>query len=224
MALLPDDISADDALMLVDMVATGFTGVELGNIRFGDTVCVIGIGPVGLMAIKGTELRGAGRIFAVGTRPNCVAIAREFGATDIISYRDGDIATQILERTNGYGTDVTIIAGGDNDTFTQAIMMTRCGGGNIVNLNYLVGDKPLEIPMQVLMNGLAGKNFRGDLCSGGRVCMERFISLVRHGRIQPGKLVSHRFYGLDKMEDALYLMRDKPRDLIKPVVYLEEAK
>lgn len=54
--------------MLSDMVPTGFHGVELADVQFGDTVLVIGIGPVGLMSVAGTALRGASRIIAVGTR------------------------------------------------------------------------------------------------------------------------------------------------------------
>ncbi len=89
LAILPTGVSIDDAIMCTDMVTTGFTGAELADIKFGDTVCVIGIGPVGLMAIVGARLRGAARIIAVGTRPNCVALAKEYGASDIISYKDG---------------------------------------------------------------------------------------------------------------------------------------
>ena len=68
LALLPSNISTVDACMLSDMVPTGFHGVELADVQFGDTVLVIGIGPVGLMSVAGTALRGASRIIAVGTR------------------------------------------------------------------------------------------------------------------------------------------------------------
>lgn len=71
------------------MVPTGLHGVELADVQFGDTVCVIGIGPVGLMSVAGAAIRGASRLFAVGSRPNCVELAKEYGATDIINYRDG---------------------------------------------------------------------------------------------------------------------------------------
>ena len=76
--------------MLSDMVPTGFHGVELADVQFGDTVLVIGIGPVGLMSVAGTALRGASRIIAVGTRKNCVEAAKLYGATDFVSYKDID--------------------------------------------------------------------------------------------------------------------------------------
>lgn len=76
LALLPKNINVVDACMLSDMVPTGFHGVELADVQFGDTVLVIGIGPVGLMSVAGTNMRGASRIIAVGTRPVCVEAAK----------------------------------------------------------------------------------------------------------------------------------------------------
>ncbi|MPN35925.1 NADP-dependent isopropanol dehydrogenase [bioreactor metagenome] len=196
----------------------------MADIKFGDIVCVIGIGPVGLMAIAGAKLRGAARIFAVGTRPDCVALAKQYGATDIISYKEGNIAKQVLELTNGRGTDATIIAGGNAETFALAIAMTRFGGGNIANINYFTGTEYLPIPAAAYGLGMSGKTIRGDLCDGGRVRIERLLDMIRYGRIQPGKMVTHRFYGFNKIEEAFYVMRDKPKDLIKPVVYIDWTK
>ena len=83
------NINVVDACMLSDMVPTGFHGVELADVQFGDTVLVIGIGPVGLMSVAGTNMRGASRIIAVGTRPVCVETAKKYGATDFVSYKNG---------------------------------------------------------------------------------------------------------------------------------------
>ena len=77
--MMPDDVSIEDALMTTDMMSTGFHAVENAEIHYGDNVVVFGIGPVGLMAVAGAALAGAGRIFAIGTRPNCVALAKEYG-------------------------------------------------------------------------------------------------------------------------------------------------
>ena len=98
LALLPDGVSPAEATMLSDMVPTGFHGVELADVQFGDDVVVIGIGPVGLMAVAGAALRGAANLFAVGSRPNCVEAAKKYGATDIINYRDGSIVEQVMEK------------------------------------------------------------------------------------------------------------------------------
>ena len=91
LALIPDGIKIEHAPMLSDMVPTGFHGVELADVQFGDSVLVIGIGPVGLMAVAGSALHGASHIYAVGTRPKCVDAAKFYGATDIISYKEGPI-------------------------------------------------------------------------------------------------------------------------------------
>lgn len=217
---LPEDVSLEAALMCVDVVTTGFTGVEAAEVKFGDTVCVLGIGPIGLMAVAGAKLRGAAEILAVGTRPVCVNLAKEFGATKIISYKEGDIVTQVLEATEGRGVDSAIIVGGNQSTFTQAVNMVCYGTGVVSNLNYYVGDEDLVVPKSGWGRGMAGKTIRGELCKGGRVRIERLLKMVQCGRIQPEKLITHTYYGFDELEKALFIMRDKPMELVKAMVIL----
>ena len=219
MALIPDGIDPVDAVMLCDMVPTGFHGAELANVQFGDTVCVIGIGPVGLMAVAGAVLRGASRLFAVGSRPKCIEVAKEFGATDIINYKEGDIVEQIFEKTNGKGVDKVIIAGGDNDTFIQAIKILK-PGGHIGNVNYLGEGEFIKIPRVEWGFGMGHKTILGGLMPGGRLRMEKLLSMMQTKRINPGKLITHKFHGIEHIEEALLLMKDKPKDLIKPVVII----
>ncbi|MDD1775361.1 MAG: alcohol dehydrogenase catalytic domain-containing protein, partial [Methanobacterium sp.] len=85
LAILPDNMPLEAAVMLPDMLSTGFMAAENANIEFGSTVAVLGVGPVGLCGIAGAKLKGAGRIFAVGSRPKPIEIARKYGATDIIN-------------------------------------------------------------------------------------------------------------------------------------------
>lgn len=220
LAHLPEGMDIAAACMLADMVPTGFHGVELADIQFGDTVAVIGIGPVGLMAVAGAAIRGASTIYAVGSRKVCADLALEFGATEIINYREGDIVEQILAKTGGKGVDKIVIAGGDNDTFDQAIRMLK-PGGIIGNVNYLGEGDYIKIPRAEWGCGMGHKQIRGGLMPGGRLRMEKLANLVMTGRIHPEKLVTHRFVGLENVEPALMLMKDKPRDLIKPLVILE---
>ena len=219
LAILPDCLDPADAVMLSDMVPTGFHGVELADVQFGDSVCVVGIGPVGLMAVAGAALRGASHLYAVGSRPNCVELAKEYGATDIINYRQGDIVEQIMDKTHGKGVDKVVIAGGDNDTFAQAVRMVK-PGGRIGNVNYLGSGESISIPRVDWGCGMGHKVIAGGLMPGGRLRMEKLASLMETGRLQPGKMLTHKFQGFDKMGDALQLMKDKPKDLIKPVVIL----
>lgn len=217
LALLPAGIDPVDAVMLPDMVVTGFHGAELAEVEFGDRVCVIGIGPVGLMSVAGAALRGASRIYAVGTREKCIDAAKFYGASEIISYKNGDIAVQILEKTDGKGVDRVIIAGGDVDTFAQAVRMLRPGGA-IGNVNYLGEGDFIKIPRVDWGVGMGHKKINGGLTPGGRLKMEKMAALLKEGRLDTSKLVTHVFDGFDKIEEALMLMKDKPADLIKPVV------
>lgn len=220
LAHLPDEMELSAACMLSDMVPTGLHGAELAEVSFGDNVAVIGIGPVGLMSVAGAAISGAGKIFAVGTRPKCCELALEFGASEIISYREGNIADQILNKTGGKGVDKVIIAGGDNDTFADAVRMLR-PGGKIGNVNYLGEGEFIKIPRVEWGVGMGHKSINGGLMPGGRLRAERLARLVTEGRIHPEKLITHTFHGLEGVEEALSLMKDKPRDLIKPLVLID---
>ena len=219
LARLPSSVDPTAAVMLSDMVPTGLHGVELADVQYGDSVCVIGIGPVGLMSVAGAALRGAGRLFAVGSRPNCIEVAKAYGATDIINYRYGDIVTQIMDKTGGKGVDKVIVAGGDNDTFIQAVDMLK-PGGRIGNVNYLGAGDFVRIPRVQWGCGMGHKTIAGGLMPGGRLRMEKLAALLVNGRLDTSRLLTHRFQGFEHLEEALLLMKDKPKDLIKPVVIL----
>ena len=156
LALLPDEITPQEAVMITDMMTTGFHGVELAHVGFGHSVAVIGIGPVGLMAVAGAKLRGAGRLFAVGSRPACVEAAKYYGATDIINYKDGPVEEQIFALTGGQGVDAVIIAGGNVDIMKTATKIVK-PGGNISNINYFGEGEEIPIPRPEWGCGMAHK-------------------------------------------------------------------
>ncbi len=217
LAHLPENIDAVDACQLSDMVPTGFHGVELADVQFGDEVLVIGIGPVGLMSVAGASLRGASRILAVGTRPVCVEAAKKYGASEFINYKNGPISEQVLALTKGKGVDKVIIAGGSVDTFAEAIKCLK-PGGKIGNVNYLGSGDYVKIPRVEWGVGMGHKTISGGLMPGGRLRMEKLGALVSSGRLDVSPLSTHVFDGWQHLEEALFLMRDKPADLIKPVV------
>ena len=221
LAKIPEGVTLEQALMCVDVVTTGFTGAEYADIKIGDTVVVMGTGPIGLMAIEGARHLGAARIIAVGSRPVCVELAKEFGATDVISYKDGDVTEQVLSMTGGVGSDCVILCGGGDEVFTQAVDMVRYGTGTISNVNYYGGTGFLEFPKFSGGRGMAGKTIRTELAKGGRARIERLLSMVKYGRIHPEKLVTHTLYGLDQVEQALYMMKDKTDGLIKVMVKID---
>ena len=221
LALLPENINIVDACMLSDMVPTGFHAVELADVQFGDTVLVIGIGPVGLMSVAGANLRGASRIIAVGTRPVCVEAAKGYGATDFISYKNGSISEQVLAMTGGKGVDKVCMAGGDCTTFEEAVKSLK-PGGKIGNVNYLGSGDYINIPRVEWGVGMGHKQINGGLMPGGRLRMEKLGSLVSGGRLNLAPLSTHVTRGWDTVPGALQLMKDKPKDLIKPVIIIED--
>lgn len=217
-AHIPHGVSLKQALMSVDVVATGLTGAEEAEIKLGDTVVVMGIGPIGLMAIAGSKLMGAARIIAIGSRPRCIELAKFYGATDILSYKETDVVHEVLDMTKQRGADKVIIAGGNDDTFTQAFDMVCYGNGIVSNVNYFGGKGFLGFPKFSGGRGMAGKTLKTSLCKGGRARLERILQLIKYDRIDPTPLVTHELNGFDQIEKAIYLMKEKPSDLIKVMV------
>ena len=145
-------------------------------------------------------------------------IAREYGATDIVSYKEGGVVRQIRTLTGG-GADKVIVAGGNQDTLRQAVEMTR-PMGTVVSINFYDVTDTLSMPAMSWGLGMSNVDIRCGFCPGGAVRVERMMELIRHGRIDTTKLITHRFHGFDQIEDALLLMDRKDADLIKPVVFV----
>lgn len=221
LAHIPQGVSIEQALMCVDVVTTGFTGAEHANIKIGDTVCVLGIGPIGLMAVAGAAALGAAEIIAVGSRTKCTELAYFYGADTVINYRDGDVRERVMQMTGGVGADACIIAGGGAEVLAEAVDITRYGIGTISNVNYFAGTGNLPLPIFSGGRGMAGKTIHMELGRGGRRRMERLMKMVEHKRLDPAPLVTHRLRGIEKIEDALYMMKDKQDDLVKVIVYTE---
>ncbi|ACL16729.1 NAD(P)-dependent alcohol dehydrogenase [Methanosphaerula palustris] len=219
LTLLPDGVTLEQAVMVVDMMTTGFYGAEMADVKLGSTVAVFGIGPVGLMAVAGAHLMGAARILAVGSRSNCVDLAKEYGATDIVDYHKGDTVKQIMDLTDGKGVDAVVVAGGNASTIGEGLEVLKFGH-TLANLN-VMEEAMLPIPLAPMAFGLGGKTIKGNLCPGGRARMEQMLALVKAGRVDPGKLINYRYTKFEDLLPALMVMHDKPKDLIKSAVILE---
>lgn len=218
-ARIPEGVSLEAAVLAADMLNTGLYGAELAEVQPGDTVVVMGIGPVGLMAVAGARLRGAGRIIAIGSRPRCVELARFYGATDIVNYKEGNVERRVHALTEKNGADCVICAGGGEDALGQAVAMARWGG-TIGNVNYFTtyGDLPIHNVRYGF--GMGNKTIRGGECPGGRARMEKLLNLLQYDRVDPTPLITHRFQGLDQVEAAFHLMEAKPPELVKTIVTL----
>jgi threonine dehydrogenase-like Zn-dependent dehydrogenase len=151
LAHIPDAVTDQQAVMVPDMMATGLSGVERMEVQFGETVLVLGIGPVGLMGVAGAALRGAGRIIAVGSRPRTVELARRYGATDIVDYKKGDVAEQVLALTGGEPVDSVLIASGGSasDAFRTALTAVKFGG-HVACVAGFFDDETVNVPLELL--------------------------------------------------------------------------
>ena len=214
----PENVSIEDALMTVDMMSTGFHAADNADIAYGDTVVVFGIGPVGLMSIAGAQLKGAGRIFAIGTRPNCAELAKKYGATDIISYKNGDTVEQILS-ANGGQVDRAIITVPDVSCMNQALKLVR-PNGTVSNIAFMDPSDSYEVPTTLWGLGMSDVTIKCGFCPGGAYRIQQLLKLIECDRVHPGEMLNYKFEGFDKIADAYDAMDKKPRDLIKPVVYI----
>ena len=137
-----------------------------------------------------------------------------------MSYKDGDIADQILDLTSGKGVDKVCIAGGTVDTFEQAVRMLK-PGGIVGAVNYLGSGDYVKIPRLAWGCGMSHKTIRCGLMPGGRLRSEKLAAMITAGRVDPGLLLTHKYHGFEHLEEALMMMRSKSPDLIKPVVYID---
>lgn len=218
LVLLPEGVDLADALMTTDMMSTGFYAAEMAEVAFGDTVVIFGIGPVGLMATMGTALSGAGRIICIGTRPNCVELAKEFGATDIVSYKEGDIVEQIMGLVGGQ-VDKCIIAGGTCASLNQALMLTK-PNGIISTVNFYDATDSFQVPAPLTGLGMSDVTIRGGFCPGGARRTERLLNVIKYRGVHPGKIGNMRYEGFESIPEAFRVMHEKPADLIKTYVVM----
>ena len=145
---LPEGVSDEAAVMLSDILPTGFEiGVRNGRVKPGDVVAVVGAGPVGLSAIMTAGLYGASRIIAIDLDDNRLDQAQGFGATDRVNSGDAAWKDQVLAMTDGLGVDVAIEAVGIPPTFQMCTELVR-PGGTVANVG--VHGTSVELKLQDL--------------------------------------------------------------------------
>src|SRR5690242_11572679 len=110
---IPDDMEEEEVLFLSDILPTGYQAAEMGEIKGGETVVVLGCGPVGLFAMKSAWLLGAGRVIAVDHVDYRLDFARRYADVETVDFREvGDVVSHLLKQTDGRGADVCIDAVG----------------------------------------------------------------------------------------------------------------
>lgn len=184
---LPDGVSDEAAVMLSDILPTGFEiGVRNGRVKPGDVVAVIGAGPVGLAAMMTAGLYGAARVIAVDIDDNRVRQAGAFGATDGVNSGGPGWKDEVFAMTDGLGVDVAIEAVGVPLTFEMATELIR-PGGTVANVG--VHGTSVELKLQDLW--IKDVAITTGLVSG--VTTPMLLKLVAQGRLTPQQFVSHRF-------------------------------
>src|SRR5712672_2744577 len=125
---LPAKDMIPSLLALSDVMGTGWFAADAANVKPGSTVAVVGDGAVGLLAVLSAKQRGAERIIAMSRHQSRQKLAREFGATDIVTERGDEGVARIKELTQGIGADSVLECVGTQESMRQAIRSTRPGG------------------------------------------------------------------------------------------------
>ena len=213
LALIPEELSDEQVLLLSDIASTGFAAAERGKIRLGDTVAVFAQGPIGLCATLGAKLMGASEIIAVDSDPNRLKMSKQFGATAII-LSDEDVLGQIQKLTEGRGVDVAIEALGTQGTFENALRTIR-PGGTLSSVGVYSGH--LQVPLDAFGAGLADQTIVTTLCPGGKERMTRLMRLVKTHRIDLTPLLTHLF-PLAEIEQAYKMFGARERGVLKVAI------
>ncbi len=183
---IPPDMADEQALFLGDILTTGYYGAAVAGIEPGDTVAVIGAGPVGFFTIQAARLHGASAVLALDRESDRLALAERAGAVPVdIRARNPQMA--VSERTEGRGADVVIECVGSAAAFESAIEVARRGGTVAVVGMYVT--ETVEIPLGIYWSRMLTLRFAG-ICPI-HAWWERALEAVRTGAIDPLPIVSH---------------------------------
>ena len=212
--LYPLEVGEDDALMpslltLSDVMGTGHHAAVAAKVAPGHTVAVVGDGAVGLCGVIAAKRLGAEQIIILGRHPDRIALAREFGATDVVSERGEEAVERVKELTGGFGAHSVLECVGHGAAMATAIAITRPGGA--------VGR--VGVPQEETIPDSQTAFYGNISVSGGpapvRAYIEELVPDIFEGRIEPGR-VFDRTVGLDAVPDGYRAMND--REAIKVMI------
>ena len=184
---VPDALTDEQVLMLSDILPTAYeVGVIAGDVQPGDTVAIVGAGPVGLAAIMTAKLLTPGRIVAIDLADARLKHAAEFGADVTINNGREDAVARILELTDGQGADVAIEAVGVPATFELCAELIR-PGGRVANVG--VHGHPVTLHLETLW--IRGVTITAALVDTSTTAP--LLKLIAEGRLDPLPFITHRF-------------------------------
>ncbi|HLS39145.1 MAG TPA: zinc-dependent alcohol dehydrogenase [Ornithinicoccus sp.] len=237
--VIPDWMGDEDAVMLTDALPTGYFGAQLGDIAEGDTVVVLGAGPVGLYAARSAWLMGAGRVIVVDHLDYRLEKARSFAFAETRNFAEyDDIVVELKKTTDGLGADVVIDAVGAEADGNLLMHVTsaklKLQGGSPIALNWAIDG--VRKGGTVAVVGAYGPMFSavkfGDAMNKGLTLRmnqcpvkrqwPRLFEHLRAGYLTPGDIVTHRV-PLEEIAEGYHLFSAKLDDCIKPLVVIGEG-
>jgi alcohol dehydrogenase len=183
---IPDGLTEEDVLFVGDILSTGYFGAENGSIKPGDTIAVMGSGPVGMCAMMCARLFGPAKIIAVDMDQSRLEVAIKQGLADIaINPSTGNAIETIKELSSGRGADVVIEAVGVKGTYRLALDAVRPGGTVSILGVY---EQAQELPM----NELWIKNIKISMGLVNANRIPELINQIREGKLSTNFLITHR--------------------------------
>ena len=207
---MPDNVSWEDAV-LVTTAGTGLYGLDVaGGFVAGESVVVIGPGPVGLMTVQLCKALGAGQVILVGTRAARLRLGRDLGADAAINSREEDAVAAVKRLVGRVGADMVIESSGALEAPQQAVEMVR-RAGRLLFLAFYTEKVTFDLSAAV-QNDVTLYTSRGE--GGGNV--KRALSLAAQGKIRGRDLVTHHF-PLEQINEGMRVVRERVGDPIKLV-------
>lgn len=207
---VPENADEEALVMLSDILPTGHEiGVINGNVKTGDTIAIVGAGPIGKSALLTAQFYSPAKIYMIDVDGNRLKMSLKFGATDIIDSSKEEVAQRILAETKD-GVDVAIEAVGIPATFDICQSIVR-QGGNIAIVG--VHGEPVELQLQDLW--IKNVTIRTGLVNTNSTPM--LLKTVTSGELEPGKLITHRFK-LDSVMEAYKVFGNASKEKAMKVI------
>src|SRR5271154_6224480 len=216
LARVPDTMSDAEATLVVTAGTSMYGLTELGGLVAGESVVVIGPGPIGLLAVAVAKALGASPVILTGTRNRRLAIGKELGADRVINISEENPVDVVKALTGGIGADYVVECAGTEDTVNQAIHMTNRGGK--ICLAAFPHDPVTTDIAHLVRNNIYVYGIRGE----GRSATHRAMALMAEKRFDATRIHTHTF-PLTDLPTALRYARERVEDAIKVVVTTRQA-
>lgn len=207
---LPDAVSMDEGAM-IEPLAVGLWAAIRGGVTPGDSVAVLGAGPIGLLTMQSAIAAGATRAIVSDLEAGRLELARTLGATETIDASAIDTEAAIMELTGGRGVDVAFECAGAVPALQMALRVTRNGG--TTQIVGMPAEQHPQIPLYEMIN--RELDLRGLFRYAN--CYPPAISLVESGRVDVASLVTHHF-SLDETPEAMTFVHERRDGVIKAIV------